>query len=110
MQVTYDKDVEAIYIRLRDLPYAYGEDLDDSRRVDFSADGTPIGVELLSVDLGVNLDDLPERRSIEKALIDYDVKIYAYTSVGISRSVSEFGTTTGATGGAPNQAPEMEER
>lgn len=77
MQVTYDQEVEAIYIRLRDLPYAYGEDLDDSRRVDFSADGTPIGVELLNVDLGVNLDNLPERSSIEEALLEHNVKVYA---------------------------------
>lgn len=77
MKVTYDKDVEAVYIRLSDLPYAFGEDLDDSRRVDFSAAGAPIGVELLNVDLGVNLDDLPERGSIEKALADYDIKVYA---------------------------------
>jgi uncharacterized protein YuzE len=74
MKVTYDKDVEAIYIQLQDQPYAFGEDLDDSRRVDFSTDGTPIGVELLNVDLGVNLADLPERGPIEKALADYGIK------------------------------------
>lgn len=45
--------------------------------MDFSADGTAIGVELLNVDLGVYLASLPERGAIEKALAEYDIKIYA---------------------------------
>lgn len=77
MKITYDKDVQAIYIQLRDLPYAYGEDLDDSRRLDYAEDGTPIGIELLNVDLGVHLDDLPERGGLEKLLADHDIKAYA---------------------------------
>ena len=77
MRVEYDKSVEAIYIHLRDLPYAFGEDLDDSRRIDFGADAQPIGIELLNVDLGVKIKiaGLPEREAIEKLLERYNINV-----------------------------------
>ncbi len=75
MRIEYDKSVEAIYIHLRDIPYAFGEDLDDSRRIDFGADAQPIGIELLNVDLGVKIDGLPEREAIEKLLERYHIKV-----------------------------------
>ena len=75
MRVELDESVEAIYIHLRDIPYAFGEDLDDSRRIDFGADGQPIGIELLNVDLGVRTDGLPEREAIEKLLERYNIKV-----------------------------------
>ena len=77
MTLEYDKDVQAVYIQLRDLPYAFGKDLDNFRRIDFSADGQPVGVELLDVDQGVNTDGLPERNSIEDALAEHGIKAYA---------------------------------
>jgi uncharacterized protein YuzE len=61
MTIEYDREVQAVYIRLRPgVPYDHGHDLDTERRVDFGADGKPIGVELLNVDLGVDTSHLPQ--------------------------------------------------
>jgi len=59
MKFKYDAEADAIYIYLSEKPYAYGTDLDDERRIDYASDNTPIGVELLCVSDGVNLDGLP---------------------------------------------------
>jgi uncharacterized protein YuzE len=75
--VSYDRHVHALYVRLSDKPYDHGRDLDEDRRVDYAADGTPIGVEFLDVDQGVNLDDVPEHDAIAEALEPYDLRVYA---------------------------------
>lgn len=77
MRLEYDKDANAIYIYLRDLPYAYNKVLDDERVIDYAADHLPTGVELLNVDHGVNVDDLPERDAIVGILEDHDIKVFA---------------------------------
>ncbi len=71
----HDPEADAIYIRLRDLPYAFGEDLDRERRVDYGEDGKPIGIELLCVSQGVLLDDLPEAGKIELLLREQGVEV-----------------------------------
>ncbi|MBI4504777.1 MAG: DUF2283 domain-containing protein [Chloroflexi bacterium] len=77
MRLEYDRDADAIYIWLREVPYAYGEDLDHARRVDYGHDGRPIGVELLGVSRGVNLDDLPEAAAIARLLQSQSIKVFA---------------------------------
>ncbi|MGH2459806.1 MAG: DUF2283 domain-containing protein [Chloroflexota bacterium] len=77
MTYEYDPEADAIYIRLRDVPYAFGQDLDHARRIDYGSDRQPIGVELLSVSKGVNLDDLPRRTEIERLLESHQIKVYA---------------------------------
>lgn len=74
----YDAEADAIYIYLSDKPYAYGIDLDDERRIDYASDNTPIGVELLCVSDGVNLDSLPYMHmgKIAQALEAEGIKIY----------------------------------
>ena len=59
LRTEYDRAADALYIHLSDKPYAFGEDFDHARRVDYAEDGTPIGVELLYVSQGVDLTDLP---------------------------------------------------
>jgi uncharacterized protein YuzE len=56
MRIKYDRTADAVYVYLSNKKYAYGKDLDDSRRVDYAADDTPIGIELLCVTKGVNSD------------------------------------------------------
>ncbi len=73
----YDREADAAYITLRDLPYAYGEDIDRERRIDYAATGTPIGVELLCVSRGVNLDDLPERDTVAALLEEQRIRVFA---------------------------------
>jgi len=45
----YDKEADAMYISLSDKPFAYTEVVNDSHYVDYSADNTPIGIDLLSI-------------------------------------------------------------
>ena len=59
MEIKYDRVADAIYIKLTDMPYASGRDLDDLRRIDYDSNGNPRGIELLCVSGGVNTDDLP---------------------------------------------------
>ncbi len=73
----YDEEADAIYIRLSDKDYSYGEDLDRERRIDYAADGTPVGVELLCVSTGVDLRDLPELKLIAEALARHHIKVLA---------------------------------
>ena len=76
-QLTWDKEADAIYIRLDEGEYSHGEDLDTERRVDFDAKGRAIGVELLCVSDGVNLESLPERALIERLLDERGVRVFA---------------------------------
>lgn len=68
MEPKHDCECDAIYINLSSEPYAYGIDLDNERRVDYSEDGTPIGVELLCVSNGVIVADLPRSPEIAELL------------------------------------------
>jgi len=77
MRLEHDEKANAIYIYLNDKPYAYGKDLDHERRIDYSVDGTPRGVELLCVSEGVNLDDIPQRGKIARLLEGKDIKVFA---------------------------------
>jgi len=77
MRIEYDRTADAIYIYLSDAPYAYGENLDHERRIDFAKDGTPIGVELLCVSEGVITNDLPHRGEIERLLEKHHIKLFA---------------------------------
>ena len=77
MKMKHDPTADAIYIYLSDEPYAYGRDLDNDRRVDYSSDGSPIGVELLRVSKGINVDDLPDQEKIAELLEDGHFKVFA---------------------------------
>jgi len=77
MKIKYDKVADAIYIKLSNMPYAHGKDLDDLRRIDYDVDDNPRGVELLCVSKGVITDDLPNKAEIERLLGDRGIKIYA---------------------------------
>jgi len=72
---SYDTEVDAIYVRLSNKPYAYSKEIDEVRHVDYASDGTPIGVELLCVSEGVNVDDLPNSEEIARMLGDKHIKI-----------------------------------
>ena len=71
----YDKEANALYIWLNDKPYAYGEDLDRERRIDYASDGTPIGIELLCVSSGVSFNHLPQPDKIAQLLQDIKIKV-----------------------------------
>lgn len=75
MTIEHDPTSDAVYIRLREVPYTFGEDLDTARRIDYGADQRPIGVELLNVSAGVNLADLPDPDEIARLLAAAGVKV-----------------------------------
>ena len=77
MRMKYDPEADAVYIYLSEESYAYGKDLDSERRIDYAADDTPIGIELLCVSKGVNPDDLPEQNRIIKLLEKSHIKVFA---------------------------------
>lgn len=80
---SYDGEADAIYIHLSSKPYAHGRDLDDQRRIDYADDNTPIGVELLAVSEGVNVNGLPHSDEIARILADNGITISL--AVGDSR-------------------------
>jgi uncharacterized protein YuzE len=59
MRIELDPDADALYLTLSDEPYAFGKDVDDSRRVDYAADGSVVGIEILFPSRGVDLRGLP---------------------------------------------------
>lgn len=77
MTVEHDPEANAIYVSLRDLPYAYNQVLDEQRVVDYAADHRPIGVELLNVSHGVDVRDLPDAQAISRALEEQNIHVYA---------------------------------
>lgn len=79
MVINYEHSptADAIYIRLSDQPYAYGRDLDDDRRIDYAESGEVVGIELLGVSEGVNLDALPFQSMIGRILEEHAIPIYA---------------------------------
>ena len=65
--ITYDSTADAIYIYLTDAGpegrAARTVPIDDARMVDYDAAGIVLGVELLGVSHGVDLEGLPEKES-----------------------------------------------
>lgn len=76
MKLKHDKIADAIYIKLGNMPYAYGKDLDDLRRIDYASYNTPVGVELLCVSKGVNLYGLPRKDEIAEILAHNGINSY----------------------------------
>ena len=74
LKIEFDRQADAIYARLSDRPYAFGEDLDHARRIDYADDGTPIGVELLYVSHGVDLTSLPMARELAAELEKLNIR------------------------------------
>lgn len=46
-KITYDPEVDALYIELRDLPILKSVDYEEGVTLDFGEDGEPIGLEIL---------------------------------------------------------------
>jgi uncharacterized protein YuzE len=59
LRAEYDSDADALYVYFSNREYSHGRDLDPARRIDYAADGSVVGVELLSPSMGVDLTGLP---------------------------------------------------
>ena len=65
----YDEAVDAAYLQVSDVPWHHQDRLDDSRGINYGADGSVIGIELLSPSrIGVNLDGLPYAADVERVM------------------------------------------
>ncbi len=76
-EYTYDQEADAIYITFSDKPVASTRALDDIRVIDYAADGSPVGIELLCVSEGVITEDLPHLKDVLHLLEGIQVKIFA---------------------------------
>lgn len=63
--VTYDREADVLYVALADGQSARQSFVDDCRILDYSAEGSVLGVEFVCASEGVDLHDLPFARSIE---------------------------------------------
>ncbi len=77
LYLEYDSDADAAYITFRVVPWDHMDILDDYRNIDHASDGKLVGVELLYVSKGVNLDDLPMANVIARLLETEHIKIFA---------------------------------
>ncbi len=65
----YDESVDAAYLTVSDDDWHHQVRLDDARGINYAADGSVIGVEILSPRRkGVNLEGLPFRDDIARVL------------------------------------------
>ena len=76
-EYTYDQEADAIYITFSDKPVASTRALDDMRVIDYAADSSPVGIELLCVSEGVITDGLPHLKDVLHLLEGIQVKIFA---------------------------------
>ena len=69
MLLEYDESVDAAYLRLSELDWHHQERLDDARGINYAADGSVIGIEILSPRRrGVRLDGLPHAVDVERVM------------------------------------------
>jgi uncharacterized protein YuzE len=65
----YDEAVDAAYLTLSDEPWDHQVRLDDARGINYAADGSVIGIEILSPRRkGVLLDGLPFRDDVVRVM------------------------------------------
>jgi len=65
----YDESVDAAYLTFSDAKWTRQQRLDDARAINYAADGSVIGVELLSPRRkGVILEGLPHPDQIERVI------------------------------------------
>lgn len=65
----YDESVDAAYLAVSGKPFDHQVRLDDARGIDYAADGSVIGIEILSPRRkGVLLDGLPFRADVARIL------------------------------------------
>lgn len=60
MEITYDKEADAVYIELRKGEFAKNKKIDDFTIVDLDKDGKILGIELLSVSKRLPRESLAE--------------------------------------------------
>lgn len=60
MEITFDKDADAVYIEFRKGEFAKNQKMDDFTILDFDAEGNILGIELLCVSGRIPIESLSE--------------------------------------------------
>ncbi len=69
MHLEYDTEADALYVSLRQYEGRHHQrPLDDRRVVHLDEDGTPVGIELLFVSDGIDLDGVPDAEALADAI------------------------------------------
>jgi uncharacterized protein YuzE len=69
MQVSYDNEADALSIRLREaVGRVRTRRIDEQRLLDYDEHGDLVGIEILFVSRGVNLEGLPEAARIAEVM------------------------------------------
>lgn len=75
IEIEHNREANVIYVRLGEAKYDHTDELDTERNVDYGADGSVIGVELLNVNRGVDLRDVPQAGAIAEALRERNIRV-----------------------------------
>jgi uncharacterized protein YuzE len=70
----YSASADAVYIYLSSGKSARTRHLDDLRMIDYDSLGSVIGVELLGVSAGIDLNGVPEGGTIERLLKELQLR------------------------------------
>lgn len=76
MKLEYDKNADAIYIRLNRRKHHHSKEIDESRFIDYAANRTVVGIELLYVTGGIDTHSLPHRKDVEELLVSEGFKVF----------------------------------
>ena len=77
----YDEAGDAAYVTFSEDEWHHQQRLDDGRAINYAADGSVIGVELLSPRRkGVRLEGLPHRQEIERVVRSVGFRILQPTT------------------------------
>ncbi|WP_293449179.1 DUF2283 domain-containing protein [Persephonella sp.] len=60
MKLEYDKEANALYIKLTDKKIAYTEEITPNIIVDYSEDNKPVGIEILNANREINKNELKD--------------------------------------------------
>ena len=60
MEITYDKQADAMYIEFRKGEFSSNKKIDDFTLIDFDDKGNMLGIELLSVSKRIPIESLTE--------------------------------------------------
>lgn len=77
MNVRYDPDVDALYIKLREpVGHIETDFIDVARYVDYDEEDNVVGIEILDVSTGVDLDGLPEAELVAQVLRELQPSVH----------------------------------
>ena len=60
MEIKFDKEANALYIKLTDKRIAYTEEVKPNIIVDFSEDNEPVGIEILNANKEISKSNIRE--------------------------------------------------